>query len=172
MNQLFVRSLAGAVLAASAGVSQAQDMTGAGSSFAAPIYSKWADSYHNATGARLNYQSIGSGAGLQQIRARTVDFGASDMPLSDEQLAKDHLVQFPTVIGAVVPVVNIKGVKPGEMKLTGAVLGDIYLGKITQWNDPAIVGLNPGVPLPDAAISTVRRADGSGTTFIFTNYLS
>jgi phosphate transport system substrate-binding protein len=150
----------------------AQDMTGAGSSFAAPIYSKWADSYNKVTGARLNYQSIGSGAGLQQIRAKTVDFGASDMPLTDAELAKDGLVQFPTVIGAVVPVVNIKGIKPGQMKMTGAVLGDIYLGKITKWNDPAITALNPGVPLPDAAISTVRRADGSGTTYIFTDYLS
>lgn len=150
----------------------AQDMTGAGSSFAAPIYSKWADSYNKVSGARLNYQSIGSGAGLQQIRAKTVDFGASDMPLTDAELAKDGLVQFPTVIGAVVPVVNIKGIAPGQMKMTGAVLGDIYLGKITKWNDPAITALNPGVALPDAAISTVRRADGSGTTYIFTDYLS
>lgn len=150
----------------------AQDMTGAGSSFAAPIYSKWADAYNKVTGARLNYQSIGSGAGLQQIRAKTVDFGASDMPLTDAELAKDGLIQFPTVIGAVVPVVNIKGIKPGQMKLTGEVLGDIYLGKITKWNDPAVVALNPGVALPDAAISTVHRADGSGTTFIFADYLS
>ena len=150
----------------------AQDMTGAGSSFAAPIYSKWADAYNKVTGARLNYQSIGSGAGLQQIRSKTVDFGASDMPLTDAELAKDGLIQFPTVIGAVVPVVNIKGIKPGQMKLTGQVLGDIYLGKITKWNDPAVVALNPGVALPDAAISTVHRADGSGTTFIFADYLS
>jgi phosphate transport system substrate-binding protein len=173
MRSAIARSVfTAAALTATVFAASAQDMTGAGSSFAAPIYSKWADSYNKVTGARLNYQSIGSGAGLQQIRAKTVDFGASDMPLTDEQLAKDHLVQFPTVIGAVVPVVNIKGIKPGEMKLTGAVLGDIYLGKITKWNDPAIVALNHGVPLPDAAISTVRRADGSGTTFIFTNYLS
>ena len=150
----------------------AQDMTGAGSSFAAPIYSKWADAYNKVTGARLNYQSIGSGAGLQQIRSKTVDFGASDMPLTDAELAKDGLIQFPTVIGAVVPVVNIKGIKPGQMKLTGQVLADIYLGKITKWNDPAVVALNPGVALPDAAISTVHRADGSGTTFIFADYLS
>jgi phosphate transport system substrate-binding protein len=159
-------------LGVSAAGALGQDMTGAGSSFAAPIYSKWADSYNKVAGARLNYQSIGSGAGLQQIRAKTVDFGASDMPLADADLAKDGLVQFPTVIGAVVPVVNIAGVKPGQMKLTGPVLGDIYLGKITKWNDPAVAALNPGVPLPDAAISTVRRADGSGTTFIFTDYLS
>src|SRR6476661_4447350 len=150
----------------------AQDMTGAGATFPAPVYAKWADAYHKATGARLNYQSIGSGAGIQQIRARTVDFGASDMPLKDEDLAKENLVQFPMVIGGVVPVVNIKGIAPGQIKLTGQVLGDIYLGKITRWNDPALRALNPGVPLPDEAISPVRRADGSGTSFIFTNYLS
>lgn len=150
----------------------AQDVTGAGATFPAPLYSKWADSYHKAFGARMNYQSVGSGAGLNQIRAKTVDFGASDMPLKDDQLAKDGLVQFPTVIGGVVPVVNIKGISPGQIKLTGQVLGDIYLGKITKWNDAALTALNPNVPLPDAAISVVRRADGSGTSFIFTNYLS
>jgi phosphate transport system substrate-binding protein len=150
----------------------AQDMTGAGATFPAPVYAKWADAYHKATGARLNYQSIGSGAGIQQIRAKTVDFGASDMPLGDEELAKENLVQFPMVIGGVVPVVNIKGIAPGQIHLTGQVLGDIYLGKITKWNAPALTSLNPGVALPDAAISPVRRADGSGTTFIFTNYLS
>ena len=150
----------------------AQDVTGAGASFPAPIYAKWADAYNKATGARINYQSVGSGAGIKQIKAKTVDFGASDMPLKDDELAKDGLVQFPTVIGGVVPVVNIKGIAPGQIKLTGAVLGDIYLGKITKWNDPAITALNPGVPLPDAAIAVVRRADGSGTSFLFTNYLS
>ena len=150
----------------------AQDVTGAGATFPAPLYAKWADAYNKANGARLNYQSVGSGAGLNQIRAKTVDFGASDMPLKDDQLAKDGLVQFPTVIGGVVPVVNIKGIAPGQIKLTGQVLGDIYLAKITRWNDPALTALNPGVPLPDAAISVVRRADGSGTSFIFTNYLS
>jgi len=155
-----------------ASASFAQDVTGAGATFPAPLYSKWADSYHKAVGARTNYQSVGSGAGLNQIRAKTVDFGASDMPLKDEQLEKDGLVQFPTVIGGVVPVVNIKGINPGQIKLTGQVLGDIYLGKITKWNDAALTALNPGVPLPDAAISVVRRADGSGTSFIFTNYLS
>ncbi len=150
----------------------AQDVTGAGATFPAPIYAKWADAYHKATGARINYQSVGSGAGIKQIKSKTVDFGASDMPLSDEELAKDGLLQFPTVIGGVVPVVNIKGITPGQIKLTGAVLGDIYLGKITKWNDAALAALNPGVPLPDADISVVRRADGSGTSFIFTNYLS
>jgi phosphate transport system substrate-binding protein len=157
--------------AAGSGAS-AQEITGAGATFPAPIYAKWADAYNKATGVRVNYQSVGSGAGIQQIRAKTVDFGASDMPLKDEDLAKDGLVQFPTVIGGVVPVVNIKGIAPGQIKLTGAVLGDIYLGKVTKWNDAALTALNPGVALPDAAISVVRRADGSGTSFIFTNYLS
>jgi phosphate transport system substrate-binding protein len=164
--------LASFSLALAAAGASAQDMTGAGATFPAPIYAKWADAYNKATGARLNYQSVGSGAGIQQIRAKTVDFGATDMPLTDEALAKDGLIQFPTVIGGVVPVVNIKGIAPGQIKLTGQLLGDIYLGKITKWNDPALTALNPGVPLPDAAISPVRRADGSGTTFIFTNYLS
>lgn len=159
-------------LAALTGTALAQDVTGAGATFPAPVYAKWADAYNKATGVRLNYQSIGSGAGIQQIRAKTVDFGATDMPLTDEALAKDGLMQFPTVIGGVVPVVNIKGISSGQIKLTGQMLGDIYLGKITKWNDSALTALNPGVPLPDAAISLVRRADGSGTTFIFTNYLS
>jgi phosphate transport system substrate-binding protein len=150
----------------------AQDVTGAGATFPAPLYAKWADAYNKATGARINYQSVGSGAGLRQIRGKTVDFGASDMPLSDADLAKDGLIQFPTVIGGVVPVVNLKGVAPGQLRMTGQVLGDIYLGKIAKWNDPALVALNPGVPLPDTTIAPVRRADGSGTTFIFTNYLS
>ena len=151
---------------------RAQDATGAGATFPAPVYAKWADAYHKANGAKINYQSVGSGAGIRQIQAKTVDFGATDMPLKDEELAKDGLVQFPTVIGGVVPVVNIKGIQPGQIKLTGELLGNIYLGKITKWNDPALAALNPGVPLPDAAISVVRRADGSGTTFVFTNYLS
>ena len=149
-----------------------QEATGAGASFPAPLYSKWAADYHKAAGVKINYQSVGSGAGLRQIEAKTVDFGASDAPLKDEDLAKKGLVQFPTVIGGVVPVVNIKGIAPGQLKLSGAVLGDIYLGKVTQWNDAAIAALNPGVALPDAAIAPVRRADGSGTSFIFTNYLS
>ncbi len=169
LNRVACLSMA---LMTAAGASFAQDITGAGASFPAPLYAKWADAYNKATGARVNYQSVGSGAGIKQIRAKTVDFGASDMPLKDEDLAKDGLVQFPTVIGGVVPVVNIKGIVPGQIKLTGQVLGDIYLGKITKWNDAALTALNPGVPLPDEAISVVRRADGSGTSFIFTNYLS
>lgn len=168
----FIPRLAAVVLAVAAGTALAQDVTGAGASFPAPIYSKWADAYNKASGVRINYQSVGSGAGIKQIKARTVDFGASDAPLKDDELAKDGLVQFPTVIGGVVPVVNIAGIEPGQIKLTGAVLGDIYLGKITKWNDAAISGLNPGVALPDAAIAVVRRADGSGTSFLFTNYLS
>jgi phosphate transport system substrate-binding protein len=165
----------GLVLAAGFGftaVSLAQDVTGAGASFPAPVYAKWADAYNKATGARINYQSVGSGAGIRQIKAKTVDFGATDAPLKDDELAKDGMIQFPTVIGGVVPVVNIAGIKPGQLKLTGAVLGDIYLGKVAKWNDGAIVALNPGVPLPDAQIAVVRRADGSGTSFLFTNYLS
>ncbi|MBP7566360.1 MAG: phosphate ABC transporter substrate-binding protein PstS [Burkholderiaceae bacterium] len=150
----------------------AQDVTGAGASFPAPVYAKWADAYNKATGAKVNYQSVGSGAGIKQIQAKTVDFGASDAPLSDEQLAKDGLIQFPTVIGGVVPVINVKGFAPGQLKLTGAVLADIYLGKIAKWNEPAIASLNPGVTLPDAPIAVVRRADGSGTTFAFTEYLT
>src|SRR4051795_1930114 len=144
---------ASALSAAVVGPAAAQDMTGAGATFPAPIYAKWVDAYHKATGARLNYQSIGSGAGIPQGRAKTVDFGASDMPLTDEALAKDGLLQFPTVIGGVVPVVNIKGIAPGQLKLTGQVLGDIYLGKIAKWNDPALTALNPGMALPDAGIS-------------------
>ncbi|KQR55270.1 phosphate ABC transporter substrate-binding protein PstS [Acidovorax sp. Leaf160] len=169
-----IRVLVSAVVAAGAFSSAwaQQEATGAGASFPAPLYSKWAADYNKATGVKINYQSVGSGAGLRQIEAKTVDFGASDAPLKDEDLAKKGLVQFPTVIGGVVPVVNIKGIEPGQLKLSGQVLGDIYLGKITKWNDPAIAALNAGVNLPDAAIAPVRRADGSGTSFIFTNYLS
>ena len=165
--------VAGLVSAAALPQALAQsEATGAGASFPAPLYAKWAADYHKATGVKINYQSVGSGAGLRQIEAKTVDFGASDAPLKDEDLAKKGLVQFPTVIGGVVPVVNIQGITAGQLKLSGQVLGDIYLGKVTHWNDPAIVALNPGVKLPEAAIAPVRRADGSGTSFIFTNYLS
>ncbi|OJX33472.1 MAG: phosphate ABC transporter substrate-binding protein PstS [Burkholderiales bacterium 68-12] len=170
LSRVFVATLLAAAALPSAMAQQ--EATGAGASFPAPLYAKWAADYHKATGVKINYQSVGSGAGLRQIEAKTVDFGASDAPLKDEDLAKKGLVQFPTVIGGVVPVVNIKGIGAGQLKLSGQVLGDIYLGKITQWNDPAIAALNPGVALPDAAIAPVRRADGSGTSFIFTNYLS
>ena len=175
MKSVFKSSLivsAGLALVSLASLAAAQDVTGAGASFPAPLYSKWAADYNKATSVKINYQSVGSGAGLRQIEAKTVDFGASDAPLKDEDLAKKGLVQFPTVIGGVVPVVNIKGITPGQLKLTGPVLGDIFLGKITNWTDPAIKALNPTLALPDAAIAPVRRADGSGTSFIFTNYLS
>jgi len=171
MNLFHTAILAASVALGSSAV-WAQDVTGAGASFPAPLYAKWADAYNKATGAKINYQSVGSSAGLRQIRGKTVDFGASDIPLTDADLAKDGLVQFPTVMGGVVPVINIKGITPGQVRFSGQLLGDIYLGKITKWNDPALTALNPGVPLPDAAIAVVRRADGSGTTFIFTNYLS
>ena len=168
----FLASAVTVAVVAIPAMSMAQDVTGAGATFPAPLYAKWAADYNRATGVKINYQSVGSGAGLRQIDAKTVDFGASDMPLKDDELVKKGLVQFPTVIGGVVPVVNIKGIAPGQLKLNGQVLGDIYLGKITKWTDPAIKALNPTLPLPDAAISPVRRADGSGTSFIFTNYLS
>ena len=153
-------------------LASAQQITGAGASFPAPLYSKWAADYNKATGVKVNYQSVGSGAGIKQIDSKTVDFGASDMPQTDEVLKTKGQFQFPTVIGGTVPVINIKGIAPGQMKLDGQVLGDIYLGKITKWNDAAIKALNPTLALPDAAIAPVRRADGSGTTFNFTNYLS
>jgi phosphate transport system substrate-binding protein len=155
-----------------AGAASAQEITGAGASFPAPIYSKWASEYNKATGVKVNYQSIGSGGGIKQIDSKTVDFGASDMPQTDEVLKSKGQVQFPAVIGGTVPVINVKGIAPGQMKLDSQTLGDIYLGKITRWNDAALKALNPGLALPDAAIAPVRRADGSGTTFNFTNYLS
>ena len=175
MKMTFNRVMLGltaVTLMTGAGLATAQDVTGAGASFPAPLYSKWAAEYNKATGVKINYQSVGSGAGIRQIDAKTVDFGASDMPLKDDELAKKGQLQFPTVIGGVVPVVNIQGVNPGQLKLNGQVLGDIYLGKIAKWNDAAIKALNPSLNLPDAAIAPVRRADGSGTTFLFTNYLS
>jgi phosphate transport system substrate-binding protein len=150
----------------------AVDITGAGATFPYPIYAKWADAYRKATGVGLNYQSIGSGGGIKQITAKTVDFGASDAPMKAEDLEKNGLVQFPAIMGGVVPVYNLKGVKTGELKLTGALIAEIYLGKVKLWNDPAIANLNPGVALPNQAISAVNRSDGSGTTFLFTNYLS
>ncbi|MDE3011485.1 MAG: phosphate ABC transporter substrate-binding protein PstS [Pseudomonadota bacterium] len=151
---------------------QAADITGAGATFPYPIYAKWAEMYKAKTGVGLNYQSIGSGGGIKQIKAKTVDFGASDKPLTPEELAKDNLFQFPMVVGGVVPTVNVEGIKPGQLKLTGVLLADIYLGKIKKWNDGAIAALNPGVALPAKDIVPVSRSDGSGTTFIFTNYLS
>ena len=150
----------------------AQEITGAGATFPAPLYAKWASEYNKATNIRINYQSIGSGAGIKQIEAKTVTFGASDMPLTDDKLQASGLFQFPTAIGGVVPVINVKGIEPGQLRLTGSVMADIFLGKITRWDDAAIRALNPSLTLPDQAITVVRRADGSGTTFIWTNYLS
>jgi phosphate transport system substrate-binding protein len=167
------RALAGAAVAlAISSTALAADITGAGATFPYPIYAKWADAYRKETGVGLNYQSIGSGGGIKQITAKTVDFGASDMPLKPDELDKSGLMQFPTVIGGNVPVVNVRGIAPGQLKLTGEILADIYLGKVTKWNDAAIAKLNPGVQLPTTAISVVHRSDGSGTTFIWTNYLS
>lgn len=171
-TKYLIRPLVAVAALAVATLSYGQNVTGAGATFPAPLYAKWADSYNKATKIQVNYQSVGSGAGIKQIIAKTVDFGASDKPLTDDELAKDGLMQFPTVIGGVVPVVNIKGITPGQLRMTGLLLGDIYLGKITKWNDPAIKAINKDVPLPDTQIAVVRRADGSGTTFIFTNYLS
>lgn len=150
----------------------AQEVTGAGATFPAPLYSKWASDYNRVTNIKINYQSVGSGAGIKQIEAKTVTFGASDMPLTDEKLAASGLFQFPTAIGGVVPVINVKGIEPGQLKLSGTLIADIFLGKITRWDDSAIRALNPSLSLPDQAITVVRRADGSGTTFIWTNYLS
>jgi len=155
-----------------ASVADAVDITGAGATFPYPVYAKWAEAYKAKTGSGMNYQSIGSGGGIKQIKAKTVDFGASDMPLKPEDLQAAGLMQFPAIIGGVVPVVNIEGVAPGAMKFTGPVLADIYLGKIKKWNEKPIADLNPSVKLPDELITVVRRSDGSGTTFIWTDYLS
>jgi len=168
--------LVSAVLAAGTAVASvsalAADITGAGATFPYPIYAKWAEEYKKATGNGLNYQSIGSGGGIKQIKAKTVDFGASDMPLKPEDLESEGLMQFPAIMGGVVPVVNLEGVAPGQLKLTGQVLADIYLGKITKWNASEIAALNNGVKLPAEDITVVHRADGSGTSFLFTDYLS
>lgn len=167
MKKLFAILLASVALTC-----HSQDIVGAGATFPAPLYSKWATEYNKATGVKINYQSVGSGAGIKQIESKTVTFGATDMPLTDEKLKESGLFQFPTVIGGVVPVINVKGIETGKMRLTGYLLGEIYLGKISKWNDPAIKALNPSLTLPDETITVIRRADGSGTTFIWTNYLS
>jgi len=169
------RAAFGTALAAAVtygGLAYAVDITGAGSTFAFPILAKWADAYKKETNNGLNYQSIGSGGGIKQIKAKTVTFGASDQPLKVADLKETGLVQWPQIMGAIVPVVNLDGIKPGDMVLDGATLAQIFLGKITKWNDPAIAKLNPKVTLPDVAIAVVHRSDGSGTTFNFTNYLS
>jgi phosphate transport system substrate-binding protein len=172
MKQLLATILIGTTAAFAATSALAADITGAGSTFAYPIYAKWAEMYKKTSGNGLNYQSIGSGAGIKQIKAKTVDFGASDMPLSLEELNADGLMQFPTIMGGVVAIVNLDGVAPGQLKLTGPVLADIYLGKVTKWNAAEIAALNPGVKLPAQDITVVHRADGSGTSFLFTNFLA
>ncbi len=172
LKRSLVKLSAALALSAMNFTSQAVDITGAGATFPFPIYAKWAADYKAASGNAVNYQSIGSGGGVQQITAKTVDFGATDDPMSGEQLDKVGLMQFPAVIGGTVPVVNVEGVKSGQLKLTGPVLADIYLGKVKRWNDPAIQSLNADVKLPAADIIVVHRSDGSGTTFGWTNYLS
>lgn len=172
--KLIHRSLAAALAAslAGAGIAHADQITGAGATFPAPVYSAWGEAAKTAVGVELNYQAIGSGGGQNQILNRTVDFGASDAPMAPEKLESGKLLQFPTVMGGVVPIVNIPGVKPGELKLTGELMAEIYLGKITKWNDERLAELNHGITLPATAIAPVYRADGSGTTFVFTSYLS
>ena len=172
MDTTIIRGLVASAALAFGLAAHAVDITGAGATFPFPIYAKWADAYKQKTGVGMNYQSIGSGAGIKQIQAKTVDFGATDAPLKGDELAKSGLVQFPAIIGGVVPVVNLEGIKPGQMKLTGPLLADIYFGKIKKWNEKAIADLNPGVRLPADPITVVRRSDGSGTTFIWTDYLS
>jgi phosphate transport system substrate-binding protein len=168
----FIKTIVAAGIVVASTSAFAADITGAGATFPFPVYSKWADAYKKETSNGLNYQSIGSGGGIKQIQAKTVTFGATDMPLKVEQLDKDGLVQWPMVMGAIVPVVNLEGVKPGEMVFDGETLAKIYLGMITKWDDPAIKKLNPKLTLPGDAITVVRRSDGSGTTFNFTDYLS
>ena len=168
----FLKAIVAAGLVAASTQAFAADITGAGATFPFPVYSKWADAYKKETGNGLNYQSIGSGAGIKQILAKTVTFGATDAPLKPEALEKDGLAQWPMVMGAIVPVVNLEGIKPGELVFDGETLAKIYLGTITKWDDPAIAKLNPKLKLPSDAITVVRRSDGSGTTFNFTDYLS
>jgi phosphate transport system substrate-binding protein len=172
MKKLFKSVVVGASAALMFSSAVAANMTGAGATFPYPIYAKWAEAYNGATGIGLNYQSIGSGAGIKQINAKTVDFGASDMPLSAEALDAAGLMQFPAIMGGVVMIVNLDGIAPGAMKLTAPVVADIYLGKITNWNAPQIGALNPGMKLPSSEITVVHRSDGSGTSFLFTDYLS
>src|SRR6202034_2572880 len=166
------RVMVAAAAVALTGLVHAADISGAGATFPYPIYSKWADAYKTQTGVGMNYQSIGSGGGIKQIKARTVTFGASDMPLKPEEVKEAGLVQFPMIIGGAVPVVNIQGVKPGQLVLDGATIASIYLGEITKWSDPKIKALNPKVTLPDTAIAPIYRSDGSGTNFLFSDYLS
>jgi len=173
MRRSFIKSLiGGAALAFGLNAASAADITGAGATFPYPIFAKWAEDYKKATGTGLNYQSIGSSGGIRQIRAKTVTFGASDAPVGGADLDKDGMVQFPVILGGVVPVFNLDGFKPGELRVTGEVLAEMFMGWIVNWNDPKIAALNPGKKLPDQTITVAHRADGSGTTFIFTDYLN
>jgi phosphate transport system substrate-binding protein len=173
MKRTFLKALAVTALGSFIGTAAyAADITGAGASFPYPIYAKWAEGYKAATGTGLNYQSIGSSGGIRQIRAKTVAFGATDAPVKGEELDKDGMVQFPAIIGGTVPVINVEGFKPGELRVTGPVLAEMFMGTIAKWNDPKFAALNPGKSLPDQAITVVHRADGSGTTFNWTDYLS
>jgi phosphate transport system substrate-binding protein len=165
-------TLAGALAAALLSSAQAAEISGAGATFPYPIYAKWAEAFKAKTGVSMNYQSIGSGGGIKQIEAKTVDFGASDVPLTPEDLMKNGLTQFPMIMGGIVPVLNVKGVEPGKLKLTGSILANIFLGTVTKWNDKQIADLNKGVSLPDQAIAVVHRSDGSGTTYNFADYLA
>jgi phosphate transport system substrate-binding protein len=167
-----IKFLSAVLLSIFAVTASAIEITGAGATFPFPIYSQWSVDYQKITGVKLNYQSIGSSGGIKQIRAGTVHFGATDAPMNVADLAQAGLIQFPTVLGGVVPIINLDGFKPGELQITGAVLADIYLGTISKWNDARIATLNPGKTLPDLPITVVHRADGSGTTFIFTDYLN
>src|SRR5579872_6613925 len=172
MLKRIAAGIAGVAIAAVGVAALAANISGAGATFPAPIYQKWAEAYKAATGNQLNYQAIGSGGGIKQIEANTVDFGASDKPLKPEDLEANGLQQFPTVIGGVVPVVNLPGIAPGGIKITGPILSDIYRGVIPYWDDPHLTAINPGVKLPHEKITVVHRSDGSGTTFIYTTYLS
>jgi phosphate transport system substrate-binding protein len=172
MLKTFAAALGVAIIAGASSLAQAATITGAGATFPAPVYAKWAETYKGSTGNALNYQAIGSGGGIKQIEAKTVDFGASDKPLKPDDLDKNGLTQFPTVIGGVVPVMNLEGFRPGQIKLTGTQLADIYRGVIKKWNDPLLQLTNKGVTMPNLPITVVHRSDGSGTTFLFTSYLS
>lgn len=173
MNSVIKKfAVAAASAFAMASATQAADITGAGATFPYPIYAKWAEAYKKSTNVGLNYQSIGSSGGIRQIRAKTVTFGGTDAPVAGAELDKDGMVQFPAILGGVVPVINLEGFKPGELKVTGEVLAELFMGSIAKWNDPKLVALNPGKKLPDQSVTVVHRADGSGTTFIFTDYLN
>jgi phosphate transport system substrate-binding protein len=172
LKEILMKKLMTILLAIVAFSATAQEITGAGATFPYPIYAKWAEAYKKATGKGMNYQSIGSSGGIRQINAKTVDFGATDAPVKGEDLDKQRQIQFPAIIGGTVPIVNLDGIKPGELKITGPVMAEVFMGNITKWNDPKLTALNPGKTLPNTEITVVHRADGSGTTFNWTDYLA